>query len=257
MQIIIGALFITMPSTAGAAIAFSWLERRFPVRRQKVFRPGWFTDVCHWVFNQSITNVGVVIGAIPLYIFLGWAINPSFQTQVARQPGYLQFTCAIAIAELSFYLIHRLFHHVPFLWKFHTIHHSSQHLDWLASVRFHPVDMVAARLGIGVPLVILGFSAQTFGFYITFNIIQSIFIHANVRCRLPGLRWLIGEAPLHHWHHSRDIHNKNFGHPLVDLLFGTLYNPPLGEFPRAVGVEQKVPANYLRQLVYPLKQQVK
>lgn len=44
-----------------------------------------------------------------------------------------------------------------------------------------------------------------------------------------------------------------FGHPLIDLLFGTLYNPPPGEFPRSVGVEQKVPANYLRQLVYPFR----
>lgn len=76
MQLIIGVVVI--------AIAFSWLERKFPVRRQKRFRPGWFTDVCHWFFNQTIVNVGVIIGAIPLYILLGWVINPSFQSQVAR-----------------------------------------------------------------------------------------------------------------------------------------------------------------------------
>lgn len=245
MQVVIGAIVI--------AISFIWLERKFPVRRQKLFRPGWFTDVCHWLFNQTIVNVGVVIGAIPLYILLGWAINPSFQAKVASQPGYLQFVEGIAIAELSFYLIHRLFHKIPRLWKFHAIHHSSQHLDWLASVRFHPVDMVAARLGIGVPLVILGFSAETLGFYIVFNIIQSIFIHANVRCRLPGLRWLIGDPQLHHWHHSMDIHNQNFGHPLLDLLFGTLHNPATGEFPGAVGVGQKIPSGYLQQLIYPFR----
>lgn len=255
MQVVIVAL-LTRDASCGGRSHRLLVERKrkFPVRRQKLLRLCWLTDVCHWLFNQTIVNVGVVIGAIPLYILLGWTINPNFQAKVAHQPGYLQFTCAIAVAELSFYLVHRLFHKIPSLWKFHAIHHSSQHLDWLAAVRFHPVDMVAARLGIGVPLVILGFSAETFGFYIVFNIIQSIFIHANVRCRLPGLRWLIGEAPLHHWHHSRDVHNKNFGHPLIDLLFRTLYNPRPSEFPRSVGVEQKIPGNYLQQLIYPFKQ---
>lgn len=113
--------------------------------------------------------------------------------------------------------------------------------------------MIAARLAIGTPLYILGFTAQTFGFYIVFNLIQSIFIHANVRCRLPGWRWLIGDPPLHHWHHSKDIHNKNFGHPLLDLLFGTLHNPPPGDFPRAVGIGKRIPANYVRQLIYPFR----
>ncbi|KJH70059.1 sterol desaturase family protein [Aliterella atlantica] len=245
MQVIIGIIVI--------AIAFTWLERKSPVRRQKLFRPGWFTDVCHWAFNQTIVNVGVIIGAIPLYILLGWTINPSFQSAIARQPGYLQFVEAVIVAEVSFYLVHRLFHKIPRLWKFHAIHHSSEHLDALASVRFHPVDMVAARLAIGTPLYILGFTAETFGFYTTFNLVQSIFVHANIRCRLPGLRWLISDPQLHRWHHSLDIDNKNFGHPLIDLLCGTLYNPPPGEFPRAVGVVQKVPVNYLRQLIYPLR----
>ena len=111
MQLIIGALFIAMPAAVCSftsmlrkrftTIAFSWLEQKFPIRRQKRLRPGWFTDVCHWVFNQTIVNVGVVIGAIPVYILLGWAINPSFQTQVARQPGYLQLLEAIFFAEVK------------------------------------------------------------------------------------------------------------------------------------------------------------
>lgn len=103
-------------------------KRKFPVRRQKLFRPGWFTDVCHWVFNQTIVNVGVVIGAIPLYILLGWTINPSLQRAIARQPGYLQFVEAVIVAEVSFYLVHRLFHQVPSLWKFHFFHHRARTL---------------------------------------------------------------------------------------------------------------------------------
>ena len=68
---------------------------------------------------------------------------------------------ALVLADLFAYASHRLFHVVPLLWRFHAIHHSSEHLDWLASSRLHLVDIVATRAVAFVPLYVMGFSQET------------------------------------------------------------------------------------------------
>jgi sterol desaturase/sphingolipid hydroxylase (fatty acid hydroxylase superfamily) len=29
---------------------------------------------------------------------------------------------------------------VPFLWRFHAVHHSTEQMDWVAAGRLHPLD---------------------------------------------------------------------------------------------------------------------
>ena len=52
---------------------------------------------------------------------------------------------ADTVDKLREYAVHRLFHRVPWLWRFHAIHHSSRALDWLAGSRLHLVDIVVMR----------------------------------------------------------------------------------------------------------------
>jgi sterol desaturase/sphingolipid hydroxylase (fatty acid hydroxylase superfamily) len=52
---------------------------------------------------------------------------------------------AVILADLGFYVAHRLFHGVPWLWRFHAIHHSIQELDWLAGVRVHVLDQLGTK----------------------------------------------------------------------------------------------------------------
>ncbi|HWP64401.1 MAG TPA: sterol desaturase family protein [Candidatus Limnocylindria bacterium] len=55
--------------------------------------------------------------------------------------------------------MHRLFHAVPRLWRFHAIHHSSVQLDWLAGSRLHLVDVAVTRGLTLVPITLLGFTS--------------------------------------------------------------------------------------------------
>ena len=49
------------------------------------------------------------------------------------------------LSDLCVYWGHRLQHNNAFLWRFHSIHHSAEHLDWLAAHREHPIDTIYTR----------------------------------------------------------------------------------------------------------------
>jgi sterol desaturase/sphingolipid hydroxylase (fatty acid hydroxylase superfamily) len=79
--------------------------------------------------------------------------------------------------------VHRLFHQVPWLWRFHQIHHSSRHMDWLAGSRLHLVDIVVTSGLTFVPIYVLGFAAPPTYAYLLFVSFQAVLIHANVGWR--------------------------------------------------------------------------
>ena len=148
---------------------------------------------------------------------------------------------------------HRLTHRVPFLWRFHSVHHSIEQMDWVASGRLHPLDQAFTQAFTIFPLVLLGYGAGVFGGVAVFITLLALFQHANVRLRFPGLRWVINTPEWHHWHHAIDdeARDKNFGLPVVDKVFGTAYLPK-GARPVGFGTRSPVPADgYLRHLAYP------
>ena len=62
-------------------------------------------------------------------------------------------------------LVHRAFHAVPALWRFHAIHHSSIDMDWLAGSRLHIVDVIVTRAIVVLPLFALGFDQRAVAAY--------------------------------------------------------------------------------------------
>jgi sterol desaturase/sphingolipid hydroxylase (fatty acid hydroxylase superfamily) len=246
MKIVIGFIIL--------CIIFGTIEYYFPLRpSQKRFRSGWFTDVVHFFATHLLVNVGTYIVFVVLHLLFYKFIDFPLQFAIRSQPVWLQFLEAWMIAHLSFYLIHRLSHTNPYLWKFHIIHHSSSELDWLASVRVHPIDGIVGNIVIGLPLFLLGFTKETFGIYLIFSAILPIFNHANTKLSFPVLRWIIATPEFHHWHHSKDLKSCNFsGFPAIDLIFGTFYLPQ-NRPPDHYGVDSFVPQNYWQQLIYPFQ----
>src|SRR5690606_17877607 len=60
-------------------------------------------------------------------------------------PLALQFLGCVLVADLTQYGIHRAFHRVPWLWRFHAVHHSVETMDWIAGSRLHLVDVIVTR----------------------------------------------------------------------------------------------------------------
>lgn len=236
------------------SVTFAPLEKRFPARtNQRVFRPEWITD-CTYFIGQYLFWSGSSIALLSLFQTQIQSSLPTRFIELAQsQPWWLQALEAIVLGDLSLYWFHRFQHAVPLLWKFHSIHHSAEHLDWLAGHREHPLDGLIMQLAANAPAMILGFPLATIGVVIGFRGVWAAFIHANVRIPVGPLKFLIGAPELHHWHHAKQRTSCNFANlcPMIDVVFGT-YNCPPDE-PPGFGIDEKMPTGYLQQLLYPFR----
>jgi hypothetical protein len=166
---------------------------------------------------------------------------------------------AAAVGEIVGYWGHRAMHRVPCLWRLHAVHHSAPTMDWLAPNRRHVLDTALGQAASVVPLLALGLSPPVVVSAFVVRRAQGLFVHANLRVRLPGLRWVVVTPEFHHWHHSSDRahHDRNFAGqcPIVDWLFGTLHMPA-GQWPAAYGLVPDavpVPDGYLARLRWPFR----
>ncbi len=257
--VLVGALLVRGGVVFGLVVLaaiFVPLERVFALHRQRVLRSGWRTDVVHFVVNNLLTNLALIVPVVVVGLALRAAVPSALRHDIAREPTALQFTEAFLLAELCGYAAHRAAHQVPLLWRFHKVHHSITEMDWLASAHLHPLDSVWTRSCVVLPLFALGFSRATFGGFLVFTTFQAIFVHANVRFRFGPLKWVVATPEFHHWHHSNmpEAYNTNFAgeFPWVDALFGTLYLPK-GRVPAKYGIDEQQPAGYLRQLAWPFR----
>jgi sterol desaturase/sphingolipid hydroxylase (fatty acid hydroxylase superfamily) len=235
---------------------FRPLELAFPARRgQRFFRPGWFLDLC-FLLGQYLLWNGVVFWCLAHFQTGLTGIVPyEFRSAVAAQPFWLQIVEVILLSDFCVYWGHRLQHRVGFLWRFHSVHHSAEHLDWLAAHREHPLDTVYTLTLINLPAFILGFPLEVLAGFIAFRGVWAIYIHSNVRLPIGPLRVLLGAPELHHWHHAKDRDAGNYGNvcPLMDLLFGT-YRCPDHE-PESFGINLPTPTTYVGYMLSPLPKQ--
>jgi sterol desaturase/sphingolipid hydroxylase (fatty acid hydroxylase superfamily) len=137
------------------------------------------------------------------------------------------------------------------------VHHSSTELDWLSSVRVHPVNDLLARIVQAIPILLLGFPVKILAVYIPFTTFYAILLHANVSWTFGPLKKIITSPVFHRWHHSSEVEaqDKNFAglFPIWDLLFGTFYMPD-GKQPESFGIiGNPIPPRFLAQLVYPFQ----
>jgi sterol desaturase/sphingolipid hydroxylase (fatty acid hydroxylase superfamily) len=237
-------------------LVFVPLERLFALRKQRIFRTGWQTDLKHFFVSHAGVQLLAFASMIPAQALFSWAVQLEFQQAVAAQPLWLQFVEIALAVDFTTYWVHRAFHRVPWLWSFHAIHHSSRELDWLAGSRIHIVDVLVTRTAAFLPVFVLGFAPAALYAYLVFVSFLAVYIHANVRWRWPYLRWVIATPEYHHWHHTSDEEgiDKNFAGclPLWDVVFGTAHQP--GHWPKNYGtVKFQPPEDYLGQLVYPFR----
>lgn len=239
-------------------VIFIPLERLLAMHpEQKLFRKGWQNDLIYVLVNGWLVKAGLFAIIVVSIVGFRALVPAAWRDVVASQPYWLQIVQVLVIADIGFYLIHRLFHTVPWLWKFHAVHHSIEELDWLAGHRVHPVDQILTRGGSLIPCFALGYSEIAIGVYAVIYHWHSVLLHANVRIPFGPLRWLVASPEFHHWHHSdqREAFNKNFAGQLsfLDVLFGTAH-VTRGEVPSKYGCDDPVPPTYWRQLLYPFRQ---
>jgi lathosterol oxidase len=240
-------------------VIFVPLERLFARLPQDVFRPGWRTDLTYFFVSALLVQITTILTLKPAMVLFSWAVHPDVQRIVSAAPAIVQFAAILVVADVTQYWVHRAFHRVPFLWRFHAIHHSAEQMDWLAGSRLHLVDVAITRGLTYVPIYLLGFAEAPFFAYLVLVSAQATFIHANVRFDFGALRWLFVTPQFHHWHHADadEAIDTNFAvHlPLIDYLFGTMHLPR--QWPTGYGLAHgaKVPDGWGRQFVWPMQSQ--
>jgi sterol desaturase/sphingolipid hydroxylase (fatty acid hydroxylase superfamily) len=233
------------------------IERLFALRGdQHVFRRHWLVDLTYFFINSLLVEVLTILTLKPALILFDWARVGWVSGAVGSLPTIVQVPLIVCVADFTQYWVHRTFHAIPFLWRFHAIHHSAEEMDWLAGSRLHLVDVILTRGLTYVPIFVLGFSNAALMIYVFLVAAQATFIHANVRWRFRPLRRIIATPAFHHWHHSadREAVDKNFSvhTPVWDILFRTYYLPD--RWPTRYGLSgvRDVPSGWLRQLLYPI-----
>lgn len=237
------------------ALVFTVIEQLFALHRsQAIFRQGYVTDIFHFFASHLLVNFGFGLLAT---IFISFAntsewLNP-IRSWVSVLSPVIQMPFALAIILFSDYWEHRLAHTWKWRWRFHAIHHTTTQMDWLASVRSHPLDQILHRSFTFLPVLMLNFSIYTLAPVFVVAAVMGIVDHVNVRITFPKLiNRLFATPQYHHWHHAREPIDKNFGamSPLMDQIFGTYYLPK-GKWPSKYGIDTEIAENYWTHLIAP------
>jgi sterol desaturase/sphingolipid hydroxylase (fatty acid hydroxylase superfamily) len=242
-------------------VIFVPLERAFAVHPQKILRKGFVTDLGYYFLSSLLP--ALLLGA-PLGL-LAWMVHQTvprgIHTATAAWPLWARVFCGLVAGEIGYYWGHRWSHEIPFLWRFHSIHHSAEEVNFIVSSRAHPIDMVFGRICGTVPIYVLGLGGpevladnQVPVLVALIGIVWGFFIHANLRWRFGPLEWLISTPAFHHWHHTLNGPiNRNYSStlPWLDWIFGTHYLPR-DAWPEAYGIEAEMPESLVEQLAYPM-----
>lgn len=251
------AILGILVGTALLGSLFFLLERLFPEQpEQPAIREGSRLDAIYLLFDFFVAR-RLVAATSAIVLIAAVAFRMPRLTLLARQPLGVQAMEALLVADFCGYWSHRLMHQIPFLWRIHRLHHSSERLDWLAAARVHPFESVWNKLVSLLPLFLLGFSPGITMFFGPLIGLYPVFIHCNVRWGYGWIGYFIASPAFHRWHHSADEQalNKNFSGllPLFDFLFRTAHFPRHGR-PARYGLSgERTPVTFWKQLSWPFR----
>lgn len=237
-------------------LLFVPIELVFPKNKfQSKFHKEWKTDLIYFAIGHLAIQFIGVITKQPATSFFGWMNLEEVQQFIHQLPFVVELFLALLITDIFQYWAHRLFHSHHYLWRFHSIHHSIENMDWLAGSRLHFVDIIFTRSITYIPLYVLGFSSVTFNVFIVFIAVHAVLIHVNTRINFGFLKYLITTPQYHYWHHCKDpkFYGKNYAviFPFIDRLFGTYYLPK-NQWPKETGLtDASFPKGFLKQFIFP------
>ena len=193
---------------AGAtlALAILWLvEGALPMFEGRSARAGHGArNLALGVGNAAVT--AIIFAAATLVVTEGARERGFGLLHLLDPPGWARIALAVLLFDAWQYLWHRLNHQVPFLWRFHQVHHSDAELDATSGLRFHTGEIVLSSIARLAVLPLLGLTVAELLVYETILLPIILFHHSNLR--VPGavdrgLRWLV-VTPWMHWVHHSD-----------------------------------------------------
>jgi len=240
-----------------SALVFVPIERMLGRSDQSPLRPQWRTDIAYFFLSHLLVQFILIAVTTSTSTVDALVASQLMKAAIQALPLWLQFLLAVFFADLFQSLLHRMYHNLPWLWRFHAIHHSSQQMDWLAGSRMHLFEVVLTRSAVLLPLVVLGFSTSALNAYVLLVGLQAVLAHANLRTRFGWLERVLVLPRYHHWHHAREKGYIDVNYaihlPLIDMMMGTFKLPRDDSWPQEYGVmkSESVPDSFIKQQVSP------
>jgi sterol desaturase/sphingolipid hydroxylase (fatty acid hydroxylase superfamily) len=253
-----GSLFVGNGAVLAIVFLFvvSWplerLWRRHPVPTRRLALR---TDLAYAAAQPPLQFATVVVAVVVGVLSLAWLPGLLLRPMVTSLPPVAQAIGGFLVFDLLVYWAHRWGHTVPLFWRFHSVHHSSRHLDWVSGFRTHPLDgfFIAPA---AVFLIAAGVDNRLTGAFAILQFLVGLGAHLNVRFRLRPLWPLVMTPEFHHWHHelADEAHHTNYSTflPVWDIMFGT-YRMPRDARPQRYGISEPMPDGILQQLAFPLR----
>ena len=213
---------------AGLFVALAVLETARPLRAPVEPRP-----------RRVARNLGIAgLGLAALTVLQAPLLVPVAEWARGHRIGILNWTslpaavetvAAVLLLDYTLWHWHWLNHRVPFLWRFHLVHHVDLDLDSSTALRFHFGEMMLSVPYRLAQVVVIGASPSAVTVWQVLLVASILFHHSNVR--LPAglervLVRLLVTPRMHGIHHSdyENETNSNWSSLLSawDWLHGTL-----------------------------------
>jgi len=246
---------LSVPLLILALVGALLLERVLPFHQDWLRPRGDFrTDLLHGVAGLALSW-----GAMAIYTWVGPRITLSGGLWPHQWPLVMQVLLAGLVVDLGLYVMHRLSHAIPWLWRFHAIHHGPERLYALNGERRHPLHfLIEGSPGLLIA-GLLGVPPMVMACFLAIFHLHLLLQHGNIAYRAGWLRFAFAVAENHRWHHRKAAADSsvNFGgfFAIWDHLFRTSFSDEGKVEPDGVGIEEEpdFPKGYLAQLAYPFK----
>ena len=195
-------------------LGLGWLVPLRPSTREILPRLLLNVVISLLAFGTSATLVQPVARAM-----MGWSAERRFGLVPALPlPAPAGAALAFLLLDLSFYYWHRINHSLPFLWRFHNVHHVDPDLDVSTSFRFHFGEVALSALFRAVQVAVIGVSGWTYAAYELVFQLNTMFHHSNVRLPIQlerPLNFVLVTPRMHGIHHSQVKPETNANYSVV------------------------------------------
>jgi sterol desaturase/sphingolipid hydroxylase (fatty acid hydroxylase superfamily) len=249
-----------------AVLVFSAMalwEWRRPRRKLAAGRTRWAGNLGILLVDILAVRLLVPTAAVGIALLAaehGWGV-----LHLLHVPFWPAAVVSVIALDLVIYVQHVGFHHVPWLWRVHRMHHADVEIDVTTGLRFHPIEiLLSLAIKMGAVLALGAPAAAVVVFEVLLNA-TAMFNHSNVRLppRLDRVvRLFIVTPQMHEVHHSAERRetDSNFGFnlPWWDRLFGTYREKPRAGETVVIGLpafRDEAERSLLRMLTQPLRRE--
>jgi sterol desaturase/sphingolipid hydroxylase (fatty acid hydroxylase superfamily) len=172
----------------------------------------------------------VVVAALFIHLWskvAHWSWERSFGIlNSVSLPGWQHLIGAVMLLDLWTYWWHRFNHTIPFLWRFHKVHHSDPHMDVTTASRFHIGEIVISSLLRLAVIPLGGITLAELAVFETFLFANTQLHHANVglHSKVDRLVRIFATTPaMHKVHHSAFTPETNSNYTALLSVWDRLF----------------------------------